>query len=450
MAKLSAHDVLDTMPGANGEIWNVVNAIRNDDSYLRDNIPTANMDNVLAVGAGLLGNETVQNAFIGSLINRIAKVIIQRVSLTNPLAMFKKGPFRNGYTIEQIFVDICRAHKYNPDVAETEVFKREIPNVKVLFHQVNREDFYKQTISQDQLKQAFTSWDGVTSLVTGIINAMYNSNNVDEYAYMKSLFSNYASKNYFTMVKVPEPKDADSARSFLTTVKAYSNRLTFPSNQYNALGVTTQTDKSDQYLFMNSDIDALADVNVLAQAFNMSRAEFMGHQHLIDDLPGLPAGLSVAGILTDRDFFQVYDQTQEMTNQWNGEGLYWNYWYHVWQVMSVSRFSPAIIFVYGDDSVIPTVSSVIVSPTIANISKGRSLQYSALVKTTIKGTDTSVTWSVTGASSSDTKIATDGTLTVGADETAKQLTIVATTVAKNGTGDTAKAVTGYAYATVRD
>lgn len=450
MAKLSAHDVLDTMPGANGEIWNVVNAIRNDDSYLRDNIPTANMDNVLAVGAGLLGNETVQNAFIGSLINRIAKVIIQRVSLTNPLAMFKKGPFRNGYTIEQIFVDICRAHKYNPDVAETEVFKREIPNVKVLFHQVNREDFYKQTISQDQLKQAFTSWDGVTSLVTGIINAMYNSNNVDEYAYMKSLFSNYASKNYFTMVKVPEPKDADSARSFLTTVKAYSNRLTFPSNRYNALGVTTQTDKADQYLFMNSDIDALADVNVLAQAFNMSRAEFMGHQHLIDDLPGLPSGLSVAGILTDRDFFQVYDQTQEMTNQWNGEGLYWNYWYHVWQVMSVSRFSPAIIFVYGDDSVIPTVSSVIVSPTIANISKGRSLQYSALVKTTVKGTDTSVTWSVTGASSSDTKIATDGTLTVGADETAKQLTIVATTVAKNGSSDSAKAVTGYAYATVRD
>jgi hypothetical protein len=430
MAKITVADTMNQLaPGTNA--WDIINALRNADATMAAYVPLANAENVAEVGAGILGMEVTQNAFIGALINRIAAVILHRVNLKNPLAPFKKGSMPTGYNIEEIFVDIAAEHKFNPSVAEEKVFQREMPNVKVLFHKLNRQGFYKQTISQDQLRNAFVSWDQVTQLITNIINAMYNSNAVDEFKYMKLLFSNYYSKGLFTVVKVTEPVGEASAHTLVQNIKAYSNRLTFPSDQYNALGVTTQTDKQDQHLFLNSDIDAMVDINILASAFNMDKASFAGHRHMIDDFGGAS---NVAAILVDSDFFMVYDQMEQMTQNWNGEGLYWNYFYHVWQVMSASRFANAVIFVYDTDAVkVNPITSVIVTPNIVNVGKGRTQNFSAIVHTTDDTTDKSVTWTVTNGTSSATAISADGVLAVGTDETAQQLAVKATTVAKNPT-----------------
>jgi len=428
MAKITVADTMNQL-APDTKAWDIINALRNADATMKAYVPLANADNVAEVGAGILGMEVTQNAFIGALINRIASVILHRVNLSNPLAMFKRGSMPTGYNIEEIFVDIAREHQFNPNVAEEEVFRREMPNVKVLFHKLNRQGFYKQTISQDQLRNAFVSWDQVTSLIAGIVNAMYNSNAVDEFKYMKLLFSNYYSKGLFKVVKVTQPTDAPSGTALIKSIKGASNRLTFPSDQYNALGVTTQTDKADQYLFLNADVDALVDVDVLASAFNMDKASFAGHRQLIDDFGGAP---NIAAILVDRDFFAVYDQMEQMTQNWNGQGLYWNYFYHVWQVMSASRFSNAVIFVYDTDAIkVDPITGVIVTPNVVNVGKGRKQAFSAIVHTTDPSVDQSVTWSVSGGSSSATAIDTSGNLTVGTDETAQQLTVKATTVAKN-------------------
>lgn len=81
----------------------------------------------------------------------------------------------------------------------------------------------------------------------------------------------------------------------------------------------------------------------------------------------------------------------------------------------------------------PKVNSVTVTPGSVSIKKGGSAQFSA----TVKGTDistTDVTWSVKNNTSSNTSINDNGYLTVGSDESASAVTVVATSVA-----DTSKA-----------
>lgn len=88
----------------------------------------------------------------------------------------------------------------------------------------------------------------------------------------------------------------------------------------------------------------------------------------------------------------------------------------------------------GTTRVVPTITSITVSPDSVSVGKGRTQQFSATVSGT-NDPDLSVTWTVTGNTSSRTSISGDGILTVAADETITPLTVIATSTldrTKNG------------------
>jgi len=79
----------------------------------------------------------------------------------------------------------------------------------------------------------------------------------------------------------------------------------------------------------------------------------------------------------------------------------------------------------GTSRVVPTVTSVSVSPDSISVDKGKTHQFTA----TISGTnnpDLTVTWTVTDNTSSKTTISEDGILTVASDENITPLTVTAT------------------------
>lgn len=433
MASLSTSDVLSVFKPELQNGWSIANAIRNSDPLLKQYIPLASEDNITDVANGVLSFDAVQNSWVAGLINRIGLVLVEHANLTNPLAPFKKGMMAPGFSVEEIFADVVKGKKYDPARSGLGLLDIARPNVHVLYHQQNRQDMYEASISTDQLQNAFTSWNSLTDLVTTIANTLYNSNNVDEFKYMKLLFSKFYSDGYFTIIKVPKVTDETSAKSFMKIVKDYSNRLTFPSDLYNSIGVTTQTPKNDQHLFLGTTADANINVDVLASAFNMDRANFAGHYHLLDDFGGAP---NVMGILTDADFFRVYDTNSKMNNFYNPRGLYYTYYYHIWQILSTSRFSPTIIFIADDtENPLPKVGSVVVMPSVINVSRGTTQQFTALVKLTDQTdttTSTDVKWSLETPGVSGTAIDADtGLLTVSSSETAASLTVIATSVATN-------------------
>lgn len=428
----------------------ILNAIRNSASTnYRDFVPMANnsVESIRGIGEIIMQYTPLQNEFLNALVNRIARVIITSKMYSNPLAMFKKGLIDFGETIEEIFVNIANPHQYDVEESESKVFAREIPDVRAAFHTLNYKKFYKQTIQNKDLNQAFLSWDGITDLISKIVNAMYTAANYDEFVTTKYMLAKAILDGRLTAITV----DANDAKGAVTKIKGVSNSLTFMSNNYNVAGVQTFTDKNDQYLLVNSQFDSEIDVEVLASAFNMSKAEFMGHRILIDgfgtldvarlnalfkDDPNytelsqdtLTALNAIPAVLVDKNFFMIFDNMYEFTENYNGQGLYWNYFYHTWKTFSMSPFANALVFVPA----VPAVTSVTVSPSAVTCKKGQSVQLSVSVATENYAPKT-VNWT------SDTDSVTvdiNGRVTVAESVNADTATITATSTydtTKSGT-----------------
>lgn len=424
----------------------ILNVIRNNASVdYRNYVPKADandVESVRTIGAIIMDYPALQNEFLNALVNRIGRVMLTSKMYSNPIAFFKKGVLEYGESIEEIFVNIAKVQEFNPEIAEQEVFKRVVPDVRAAFHIMNYQKFYKATVTQEQLKQAFLSWDGVTDLIARIVDSMYTGANYDEFLVMKYLLARHILDGRVYPVTVPTV-NAENAKAIVTTVKGVSNKLTFMNSDYNPAAVRTFTDKTDQYMIVNSVFDATMDVNVLASAFNMDKAEFLGHRVLIDGFGDLDiarlgeifagdptynepsqdelAALSaIPAVIVDKDWFMVFDMLTQFTEQYNGQGLYWNYFYHVWKTFSVSPFANSVLFVPGT----PSVTSVTVSPATASVPKGGSVSLSAVVATEYFAPQT-VVWT---SSAADVKVSAAGVVTVDADAKSASATITATSV----------------------
>lgn len=410
----------------------ILNAIRNQASTnYRDYVPKAgtSLDSIRDVGKVIMDSVPLQNEFLNALVNRIGRVLLASKSYDNPWSMFKRGTLDMGETVEEVFVNIAKPFEFDPEASVTDVFKREIPDVRAAFHVLNYRKFYKVTVSQDQLRQAFLSMDGVTELVGKIVDSMYTSAAYDEFLVMKYMLAKHILNGQIRPVTVPTVSKANMP-DIVSVIKGVSNDLTFMSTEYNLAGVSTFTNKEDQYFILNSKFDATMDVEVLAAAFNMDRAEFAGHRVLVDSfgklnverLNALFNGVSdytaltpeelkaldeVPAVLVDRDWFMILDNMFNLTDTYNGQGLYWNYCYHTWKTFSVSPFANAASFVPGT----PVVESVTVSPASVTVAAGQSVNFSAVVDTEFFAPQ-AVDWSV-----NDEELATidvHGTLTAEA------------------------------------
>lgn len=422
----------------------ILNVIRNNASVdYRNYVPKADandVESVRTIGAIIMDYPALQNEFLNALVNRIGRVMLTSKMYSNPIAFFKKGVLEYGESIEEIFVNIAKVQEFNPEIAEQEVFKRVVPDVRAAFHIMNYQKFYKATVTQEQLKQAFLSWDGVTDLIARIVDSMYTGANYDEFLVMKYLLARHILDGRVYPVTVPTV-NAENAKAIVTTVKGVSNKLTFMNSDYNPAAVRTFTDKTDQYMIVNSVFDATMDVNVLASAFNMDKAEFLGHRVLIDGFGDLDIARlgeifsgdptyneptqaeltalnAIPAVIVDKDWFMVFDMLTQFTEQYNGQGLYWNYFYHVWKTFSVSPFANSVLFVPGT----PSVTSVTVSPTTASVPKGGSVSLSCVVETEYFAPQT-VVWT---SSAADVKVSAAGVVTVDADAASTTATITAT------------------------
>lgn len=386
----------------NATATDILNVIRaNASTNYQDFVPvaTTDRDSVREIGSIIMQYPALQNEFLNALINRIGRVIITSKMYRNPWAVFKKGILEFGETVEEIFVNIAQPNNYDVGEAENNVFKRQIPDVRAAFHVLNYQKFYKATIQNKQLQQAFLSWTGISDLIARIVDSMYTGAYYDEYQTMKYMLAKAIINGFMSATTVPQVTEETRglAKEVVTKIKGVSNALEFMNTKYNVSGVTTHTPKNNQVILVTTDFDATMDVEVLASAFNMSKAEFMGRRVLMDSFASMDfdrlkqllgenevtgdvisaiQGLTnIPAILVDEDWFMIFDNLFEFTEQYNGEGLYWNYWYHVWKTFSFSPFANAVVFVEGT----PTIVSVSLNQTEASASVGGVVQLEATV-----------------------------------------------------------------------
>lgn len=442
----------------NARTIDILNVIRANASYeYQKDVPKIDKENdIPKVGEIIYGTPVHANEFINALVNRIAIVRLQSAIFNNPYSHLKKGFLEFGETVEDIFVGIIKAMKFDPEKAESREFKRSMPNVQSVFHMTNWKVVYPVTIEKQTLKRAFLSIDGVTDLITKIIEQVYTSAEYDEYLLFKYLLIKAIShgKMYAQGIDVSDPKN--SAKAF----RGKSNLLTLDmTGRFNEYGVQNNTPIENQVIFMDAQFNADFDVDVLASAFNMDKADFIGRLHLIDDWSSfdnerfatireesdgieevtkeeLALMKGVKAVLLDEKWFQVYDNLFEFDETKVGSGLYWNYWLHVWKTISYSPFANAIVFVDNKASTgVP--NSITVEITGKDVSDVATVFTLGVKGDTASLQSTAVTFEQTEIMTKDSiAVQKYGALIIPSTAKEKEITIVANIEGSRYTGAT--------------
>lgn len=365
----------------NATTLDIMNVIRQNASYdYQQNVPkVTKATDIPKVGEVIYGTPAFANQFINALVNRIASVRVQSATFNNPYAILKKGYLEFGETVEDIFVNIAKAVDYSPEKGEAREFKRTLPDVRSAFHTMNWRVMYPVTIQDEDLRQAFLSLDGVTDLIAKIVDQVYTAAEYDEFLLFKYLLI----KGINAGSMYNETIDATDMKKVATSFRAASNLLPFMSSEYNVAHVKTTTPKDRQVIFMDAKFNAQFDVEVLASAFNMDKADFMGRLYLIDNWDSfdndrfdviransdgiseittdeLTALKNVKAVLLDENWFQVYDNNNKFTEKYVASGLYWNYFYHTWKTVSYSPFANCVVFTTNNTTA-PTATTISVT-----------------------------------------------------------------------------------------
>lgn len=365
-----------------------LNAIRTSAStYYQDNVPIATYDaaSVREVGRIVLNSTALTNEFYSALVNQFAFIFGSSKMFYNKWVDFKKGLIGLGELVEEFFVQIALPNNYNPDIAATEIFKRVIADVQTAIYRINVKTFYKTTINRPLLEMAFTTEGGMADLIGKVFTSMAAACEVDQMNAIKYLLARKILDGKIKTVPIAEVSGTDTeanAKAAARQMKADFENFFFPRTDYNEAGVMNWVnDKSDVSFMLSTSFGAAYDIEVLAAAFNLDYANFMGRVKRIDSLTNidfnrlnaffdLPTPLEeftesektvldqVAAITFDNGLIQWYDRLYEWHEEPNGQAMEWQNWLHYWALIASSPFANAVAYVQSSDNTLGTVTAV--------------------------------------------------------------------------------------------
>lgn len=403
----------------------LLNTIRDNASQAyQDRVPEATRSNIAEVGEAItdLNNAVVYNEFINTLANMIYAPMLIKKSWSNPLGKFKKGKKTFGDTVEEVYNNFIKAQTY--DQTGAGLLTRNLPDTKVVFHRMNRQDSYVLTDSPEALAKAFKSYEGVSEYLQNLFTAIRNSAELDEYVIMRELLAESYNSGAMKAVAVADPQKSEAnAKAFIKAVKTVSGDMTFPNSNWNGYldvqsedikPILTFSNRDEQVLLIDNATDVACDVDVLAYAFGRDLLRFNTEvKQIVDAFP--IEGMIAA--LVDSNFFQVYDDLFTFREFENGLGLYRNHILHVWQTIGYSTLVNSVAFIVSEDmnSDGDIADEYTVTYTlktgVTSTNKRKTVLEGTTYKTTLKGVEAGDTVTVTvggvtdaGAYDSDTGV----------------------------------------------
>lgn len=325
----------------------------------KDRIPTATQDNIANIEEIISTYPSAKNEFISVLTNQVAKQLFFSKAYENPYKLFNRGMLPYGKSIESIFVDIIkgkqRTHETNPTNLASGLLGRETPNVKVEYYSENFRHQYKTTITDEELKGAFRAENGLSSMTGRILQAPLTSIEYDmQEMVLHALPELKGGKATINKTAYTAMSEEEKAKVIVKTIKSQVIKMGFLNNKHNGQGVMTFSRPQDLVVFLDPDMMANIDVELLAQAFNISKAEVPLHVLPVPQFTKRtvttseePSGTTVTyeedtdclAIICDKDAIQIYETLNSSETFRNPQGIYTNIFFNRWGLMSACNFA---------------------------------------------------------------------------------------------------------------
>lgn len=358
------------MPTINMDNAQILNTVRQycPQDY-QNRVPAVTQGNIESAIRAFQTYTADWDTFLGVFLQKIGLQVIRKSEFTNPFSPFKMAPMRLGSKIEEVAINLQKAHAYKNNCYD--VFNGDLPDTRVNWHSTNRHDYYSvQAPLEDVMRQAFISDYSLSQYLGALVDNLITSDQADEYLIFKELFAEYAENEGFFNVQVSDvlsaADKAAASRALVSKMRGMYRKVKFPSSNYSPEGRNAGlvTVGGDMVLVMTADVEAVIDVESLAAAFHMEKADFLADNVVIID--EWPRGFSgVQALLVDRDFFMVTDTLRTMQPApINPCNLSQSYFYHVWEIISYSRFVPAICFSTASGTTLPATPAAVTSFSI--------------------------------------------------------------------------------------
>lgn len=242
------------------------------------------------------------------LLRLMVTEVINYKRANNQFSKFKQRRSYSGKIINNIYVNPATGETLNVD-GLTKLFDVAPADVKSAVRKHTDNKSYSVTYNKDELFKAFASEEALLQFINEIINSLYNGSEIHDKDEFLSLFSDMYNNNLCRVVTT-SAVDASNISEFAVTLKTYVESFKQESNKYNVWKRLNPHDTSAVFWSLPEDINiilpigvaARLDVQLLAQMFNIERAEVDGRIYTVD-ADKLPSG--VQAIIFDSTLVKI-------------------------------------------------------------------------------------------------------------------------------------------------
>lgn len=432
-----------------------LNEIRNtlvqDNSLYQTQIPLVDdYTSSQVYGQSLLNLPSdLRNKFIQSLVNRIAYTRFMMDYFENPLRELAGDDLPLGAIGQEIYVNPARGRVYDINDFAGLLVKYE-SDIKAEYTEINFDVQYPVTIIRKELEKAFVSWGDFESFLMGISTSLYNGAYIDDYKYTKKLITNAYVNNAVQMETInfagETPTKAELETLTARLRQAYLDFMV-PSTKYNAWkkvggygrSIVSWSKPENIVVFVSNKMASILDVNVLASAFNIDKADLMGRVYYVEDFDILDDngevivdGSNIVALICDRRWFKIREKDMFMDEFYNANNRSWQSYLNVIKSFNYSLFANALMLVKA----LPTlnISTMQFNETSPEVKVGEKIRLS-ITTTPFTATQTVTFSSGTTSKATVTKV-DDRTVEVSGVEagtsviTAKAGSVTATVTVK--------------------
>lgn len=352
-------------------------------------------------------NVNVLNDFVG-LLKKVIATAVYNKTFNNPLAGLEGERMPLGQFIEDVYVNPAKARGFNVNDFAGLLQKYEA-EIATQYLAVNSDLQYMVTVTREKIRNAFTSWGNLENFVSGMVNSLYNGAYITRYNQTKGLVLSAYTGNNVQIETVSAVTDAATAKALVKKMRATFSKMQIPSTRYNAwnkvkggnLALKTWSDPEDVVVLISADVEANLDVEVLASAFNMSKADFLGRVIVVDDFSqyaddGTVAvdGSAIQAMICDRAWFKIKTQDFAMDEFYNMNNRTWQYGLNDVRMVNYSLFANAVCFATS----VPTIAATDIEAEESSVSINVGEKKKVLFDITPANATSSITVSSSAAS----------------------------------------------------
>ena len=392
-------------------------------------------------GAPIFGSnyQAVQESFFG-LLKQIAYVATVTRLFDNPLAQLEGENIPLGWAGEETYINPVQGRNF--DVNDfAGILQKYEADVKVQYLTVNMDVQYPVTLTRDKIRQAFNSWRDLEEFINGIVNALYNGAYINMFQFTKDLVAAAFSANKAAYIKVSAVTNESTGKAMIKKLRELYTLFQMPSSDFNAwkkVGgagkpITTWCAPEDIVLIIRADIMAAVDVDVLAAAFNMDKADFIGRVITVDnfdtytdDGTKIYDGSDIYGIICDKAWFKIKQQDMALDMWFNPNNRSWQYYLNVVKMYNYSLFANGVVIAIDDPDVPAT--AVTADPDTITVTAGKK----AISHVTLTPVNSTATLSASSSATTYATVTVSGNDVIISGESAGSATITVTATDQDG------------------